>query len=165
MGRELCLGLMLMHMGVASAQAPHIVGSWKLNIEASDPQDHPSRISVRDYYPVGDGFLIGLAVTIDEEGFPHFLQFTAKTDGLDYPEYSSNSLASFTMTGVPTSSTYAETQLDEYTVEWVDKSDGEPIGWGTRQVSADGQRMTLIGNSRNDAGEVVTYTTVFDRQE
>jgi hypothetical protein len=165
MVRTSCLCVMLMHMSVSSAQIPHIVGAWKLNVEASDPQDHPPRVSVREYRPIGDGFLLGLVVTIDAEGYPSYLQFTAKTDGLDYPEYNPNSLAALTASGAATSSSYSETQLDEYTVEWVDSYEGEPVGWGTRQVSVDGQRMTLVANARNREGEVVTTTMIFDRQE
>ena len=159
------LGFLLLCCSVANAQVPHIVGSWKLDAESSDPQDHPPRLAVRDYFPTEDGYLIGLAVTIDTEGYPHFLQFTAKTDGLDYPEYDSNSLAALTTSGMATSATYSETQIDEYTIAWVDKYEGEPVGWGTRQVSEDGRTMTLVANSRNAEGEVVTISMVFDRQE
>jgi hypothetical protein len=68
-------------------------------------------------------------------------------------------------TGTPSSFSYSETQLDEYTIEWVDKNEGEVIAWGTRGVSRDGQTMTIVANSRSAEGEVVTNTTLYDRRE
>ena len=161
----LSIGLfMFMHMGIAGAQVPHIIGSWKLNNGASIYPGPVPRSQVRTYFPLDDGFLLGIAVTIDAQGNGNFLQFTAKTDGLDYPEYDAFSLAHLQMSGVSTSATYSETPLDEYTVEWVDKDGGEPSFSGTRHVSEDGDTLTIVFERHNPEGQPESYKLVYDRQ-
>jgi hypothetical protein len=155
----------LTQMSSASAQVPHIFGTWTLNLERSDPREQIPQASVRSYSQLEDGFVLGLWVVIDQAGDPFFVQFTAKTDGADYPEYFPGALAALMATGTPSSFSYSETQLDEYTIEWVDKNEGEVIAWGTRGVSRDGQTMTIVANSRSAEGEVVTNTTLYDRRE
>jgi hypothetical protein len=69
------------------AQAPHVFGAWTLNADDSIYPGALPESQVRMYIPLEDEFYVGLAVTIDGEGNASFLQFTAKTDGQDYPEY------------------------------------------------------------------------------
>lgn len=77
----------------AHAQVPHIIGTWKLNIEASQFLGRAPQSEVRRYDVADNGYLVGLAVFIDAQGNPGFLQFAAKSDGQDYAEYSSGVLA------------------------------------------------------------------------
>lgn len=157
--------LVLAQACVAAAQVPHILGSWELNLEASDPRERAPQVSLRTYRQTENGFLLGLWVVIDAEGEPFFLQFAAKTDGADYPEYFPDALAALTTAGTPSGYSYSEMQLDEYTVEWVDKYEGTTIAWGTRGVSRDGRTMTIVANARSAEDEIVTSTTVYDRRE
>ena len=63
------------------AQEPHILGTWKLNVEASRLPGPPPQVHVRRYSLAPDGTLVGLAVVVEANGRPNFLQFAAKTDG------------------------------------------------------------------------------------
>lgn len=155
--------ILLLWSAQAAAQMPHIVGSWQLDVAASDASDRPERVHVRTYVPTDDGFLMGVAVVVDIDGNANFLQFTAKTDGRDYPEYSAGLLAELQATGTPTRASYSETRVDDYTVAWTDKYDGEVYATGTRSVAADGRTMTIVVESRDPEGRTRTRTLVFDR--
>ena len=149
---------------VAHAQVPHIVGTWKLNTEASEFLGPPPRTEVRRYSVADNGYLVGLAVFVDARGNPGFLQFAAKTDGQDYAEYGSDVLAAFQMTGTPTPLAYSEQQVDERTVEWVDKFDGRVTAFGTKQVSEDGRTLTIVGEVPDGQGNTRRLRFVYDKQ-
>lgn len=151
--------------GAAQAQAPHIVGNWKLNVAASRlPAGPPPQVHVRRYSLAPDGTLIGLAVVVDAAGNPYFLQFAAKADGKDYAEFDSRSLAALQIDGTPPKATYAETTVDSHTVEWVDKSDGKVTAHGRKWVSADGKTLSFTAETTNSRGEAQIFLFVFDRQ-
>src|SRR5437868_6710145 len=66
---------------------PAIVGTWTLNAEKSNVKAAPGYIEIREYRMRPDGFLIGLLITGTPQAY-HYLQFVARRDGKDYPEYS-----------------------------------------------------------------------------
>jgi hypothetical protein len=139
----LALGLALFWSAIgAYAQVPHIIGNWKLNVSASrvpgpEPQTH-----VRSYSVGSDGTVVGLAVIVAADGTPSFLQFAAKSDGKDYPEFDASSAAKYLMDGSPPLATYAETPVDSHTVNWTDKYNGMVTFSGRKSISADGQTVT-----------------------
>jgi len=163
--RAVLLGIFCVLAGwqsTARAQVPHIYGSWKLDVDASEYPGPAPQAQVRTYFPTDDGYLIGVLVSVDAQGNASFLQFAARPDGQDYPEYGVSSLARLQMSGTPTSATYSETPIDEYAVEWVDKNEGEPYLIGTKTVSEDGQTLTIdVRDPRNVEGG---YTLVYNRQ-
>src|SRR5437667_10774525 len=138
---------------------PLIVGSWKLNIEKSNlPGAPPQFFQIRKYKLREDGFLVGLVVSANAQGNPTFLQFTAKSDGKDYPEYTDDLLAELVATGKQTSLSYSEKITDAYVTEWTDKENGKVTAQGTRTISKDGKTMTLAVVSP------ASRQLVFDRQ-
>ena len=70
------------------------------------------RSDIRSYRLTDDGVLIGLALVVDARGEPRFLQFAAKPDGGDYPEFTEDSAAQYLIDGTPPSRTYSETPID-----------------------------------------------------
>lgn len=151
--------------GRVHAQVPHILGTWKQNVAASRlPPGPPPQVHVRSYQLADDGALIGLAVVVDAQGHPNFLQFAAKPDGKDYAELDSFSLAQLQIDGTKPRQTYSETPVDSHTVEWTDKTDGRIVGHGRRRVSEDGKTLTLTALFKNDKNEELEYRFVFDRQ-
>ena len=157
------IGLAAIIFIITSAQAPAgkavplIVGTWKLNIEKSGLRNVPPQVlQIRQYKLREDGYLVGLAITVNGQGNPSFLQFTAKSDGKDYPEYTSDLLADLLATGKQTTRTYAERIIDDYTTEWIDKENGRITAQGKKTISKDGKTMTIHG-----AGP---QPQVFDRQ-
>jgi hypothetical protein len=146
------------------AQAPHIVGTWKLNVAASHLPGPPPQVHVRSYQLAPDGTLIGLALVVNAQGRPNFLQFAAKPDGKDYTEYDSLSLAQLQIDGTKPTTTYSETPIDARTVEWTDKRDGRVVSHGRKWVSEDGKTLTFTALATNANNEQIEYRFVFDRQ-
>jgi hypothetical protein len=155
---------------VARAQIPHIAGNWALNIEATlaatgiraEELQEPTIISERRTYSLrDDGYLVGLAVTILSDGRVNFLQFAARSDGKDYPEYDGATLAEYQATGKATRATYAQRRIDEYTVEVTDKVDGHVTAHGTRAVSEDGSTMTIELDPVGPEG--IAWKVIYDR--
>ena len=123
--------------------APRIQGTWKLNPAKSNLNLPPNHLEIRQYVLRPDGFLVGLLITSDAHGRYHYLQFTAKSDGKDYPEYTDSFLADMIAADKPTPRTYAETVVDEYTTDWTDKADGKATAHGKKIVSKDGKTLTV----------------------
>ena len=141
----------------ARQSLPLIVGTWKLNPEKSHLRVPPNHVEIRQYRLRADGFLVGLLITTDRQGGYHYLQFTAKSDGKDYPEYTEALLADMLAAGKATPRTYAETVADEHTTLWTDKVNGKVTAQGKKIVSSDGKTLTV---TVNDSSEMYIY----DRQ-
>jgi hypothetical protein len=137
--------------------APLIVGTWKLNPEKSNARRAPDFLEIRQYRMRPDGFLVGLLITGNATQGYHYLQFTAKSDGKDYPEYSDQVVADMIAASKPTNRTYAEKVIDEYVTEWTDKIDGRISGQGKKTISRDGKTLTITVDGS-------PQVTVYDRQ-
>lgn len=153
--------LVLAAAATVSAQAPAppqppIAGTWKLNPEKSGVQVPPDYVEIRQYRLRPDGYLVGLLFSGNARGL-RFLQFTAKSDGKDYPEYSDGIVADMIAAGTKTPRTYAETKVDDYTTAWIDKVDGKVTGQGRKIVSKDGQTLTITVDGQ-------TSVRVYDKQ-
>jgi len=142
-----------------SAKPPLIVGIWKLNPEKSNLRLAPDFVEIRQYSQRPDGFLVGLLIQGSTAQGYHFLQFTAKSDGKDYPEFSDPLLAEFLATGKETTRTYAERIIDEYVTEWTDKVNGRVSAQGKKTISKDGKTLTITVDGA-PAGQV----RIYDRQ-
>lgn|GEM_PF-2361911 len=145
-GLAICaIGLFVGAQCLAQAPAnkqPLIAGAWKLNPEKSGVRVPPDYIEVRQYSLRPDGFLVGLLITGGPGGY-HYLQFTAKSDGKDYPEYSDQIVADMIAAGKPTRRSYSERIIDDYVTEWIDKVDGKITAQGKKTVSKDGKTLTI----------------------
>src|SRR6476661_5402743 len=102
---------------IHAQDVPRIVGTWKLNTEKSNlPPLQPGWFEIRQYSLRPDGYLVGLLMTSNARGY-HYLQFTAKSDGKEYPEYTDDVLADLIAAAKPTIRTYAEMVIDDYVTE------------------------------------------------
>lgn len=142
----------------AGKAMPLIVGRWKLNAEKSNLRLPPDYLEIRQYDLRPDGFLIGLLMTMNARGY-HYLQFTAKSDGKDYPEYSDQLVADMIAAGKPTPRTYSENAIDDYVTEWTDKEDGKVTSRGKKTISKDGKTLTITVDGRPSS-----QARVYDRQ-
>jgi hypothetical protein len=129
--------------GNAARATPLIAGTWKLNAEKSNMRVPPGYLEIRQYAMRPDGFLNGLLIQGVPQGPFHYLQFTAKSDGKDYPEYSDQIVADMIAAAKATTRTYSETLDDEYTTDWTDKVNGRVTGHGKKIVSKDGSTLTI----------------------
>jgi hypothetical protein len=123
------------------------------------PQTH-----VRSYRLADDGMLIGVAVIVDAQGRPSFLQFAAKIDGKDYPEFNTDSAAKYLSDGTKPPRTYAEIPTaDPLKVKWVDKMGGKLLFAGEKWVSPDGKKLSFTVDTKDEQGKDVQYLYLFDR--
>jgi len=142
----------------ASSQPPRIVGNWKLNPEKSGVQVPPDYVEVRQYQLRPDGYMVGLLIQGNSRGL-RYLQFTAKSDGNDYPEFSDQIVADMIATGRQTPRTYAERILDDDVIEWIDKAEGRVTARGRKTVSKDGRTLTITVD-----GQPESQARIYDRQ-
>jgi hypothetical protein len=146
------------------AQVPAVIGTWKLNVEASKFPGPVPQTEVRSYRLTDGGVLIGVAVNIDAQGRPNFLQFAAKPDGKDYPEFDTRSAAEYLADGTAPARTYAEIRTDDpRKVHWIDKAGGKIISSGEKWVSKDGKLLSFTVDATDRQGNKVQYLYVFDR--
>lgn len=128
---------------IDAQNAPLVVGIWKLNTEKSHLPPLPAGFfEIRQYTMRPDGYLVGLLMTSSARGH-HYLQFTARSDGKDYPEYSDDIVAELIASGKPTPRSYSERIVDEYVTEWTDKVNGKVTASGRKTVSKDGRTLTI----------------------
>jgi hypothetical protein len=142
----------------ATRATPLIAGTWKLNPEKSGMRLPPNSTEIRQYRLRPDGFLVGLLITANAQQGYHYLQFTAKSDGKDYPEYTDNLLADLMATGKETTRTYSEKVIDDYVTEWIDKDSGRITAQGRKTISKDGNTLTVT------VGNATSQGRVYDRQ-
>jgi hypothetical protein len=142
----------------AGKATPLIVGQWKLNAEKSNLRLQPDSLEIRQYSLRPDGFLIGLLITVNAQGC-HYLQFTAKSDGKDYPEYSDQITADMIAAGKQTPRTYSEKAIDDYITQWTDKEGGRVTLQGKKTISKDGRTLTITID-----GRPASQALVYDRQ-
>lgn len=160
MVKVIAIALLLTAAPVAAQEPalsqPPIGGTWKLNPEKSGVQVPPDYVEIRQYRLRADGYLVGLLFTGNSRGL-RYLQFTAKSDGKDYPEHSDQIVADMIAAGTPTPRTYAETKIDDYTTAWIDKVNGKITAQGRKIVSKDGRTLTITVDGQ-------TAIRVYDRQ-
>jgi hypothetical protein len=146
------------------AQVPFILGTWKLNVAASNFPEPAPQTEVRSYRLSDKGVLVGVAVFVDAQGHPGFLQFAAKPDGKDYPEFDTESAAKYLGEGTVPPRTYAEIPTsDPRKVRWVDKAGGRILVSGEKWVSKDGNKLSFTVDARDNQGKGIQYLYVFDR--
>jgi hypothetical protein len=138
---------------------PLIVGIWKLNPEKSKMRVPPDYVEIRQYSLRPDGFLVGVLITGNAQQGYHYLQFTAKSDGKDYPEYSDQIVSDLIAAGKQTPRMYSEKIIDAYTTEWIDKVDGKITAQGKKTISGDGKTLTITVD-----GSVPPIVRIYDRQ-
>ena len=131
----------------AARITPLIAGQWKLNTGKSNLRLPPDFLEIRQYSLRPDGFLVGLLITGNAQGY-HYLQFTAKSDGKDYPEYSDQLVADMIAAGKQTTRTYSETVIDDYVTKWTDKEAGKVTLQGKKTISKDGKTLTITVDGR-----------------
>lgn len=153
----------------ANAQVPAVLGTWTLNVQASQlpAKAFPAGLKseTRSYYQRTDGYLVVLAVRLYGNGQPDFIQVVAKSDGKDYPQYQSAPLAELQVHGTATQFTYSETLKDGLTAEVIAKRDGVVVNEGTRRISKDGKTMTLNVVSIQPDGQQIPIVLTFEKAQ
>jgi hypothetical protein len=148
----------------AQAQVPGVLGIWEFDPQASGlPKGFPLASETRSYDLRDDGYVVNVVIRKLTNGHPGFIQVVSKSDGKDYPQYESPSLAEFQINGTKTPLTYSETVLDEYAVNIVAKFGDRVINKGVRRVAPDGKTMRVDVVSIDRDGKETSFFLVFKR--
>ena len=158
---------------LAQAPAPHsadlLIGMWKQNMEKSTytPGPPPPKGSgaVRQYAAGDDGAIVAITININPQGLPSLGAISAANyDGKEYAQHTLATLASSlgSHVGPRIDRTISYTPTDMYTVEIVQRQDGQILSRSTRTISRDGK--TLTERFTNTQGQPVTNVLVFERQ-
>jgi hypothetical protein len=152
-----------------SAHADLLIGMWKQNMEKSTytPGPPPPRSSgsVRQYAAGDDGAIVAITININPEGLPSLGAISAANyDGKEYAQHTLATLATSlgSHIGPRIDRTISYTPMDQYTVQIVQKQDGEVISTSTRTISRDGKTLTERVTSAQ--GKPVTNVLVFEKQ-
>ena len=155
---------LLLYATSALAQVPHVLGVWEFDPQASElPMGFLLASETRSYDLRDDGYLVNVVIRKAPNGHPDFIQIASKSDGKDYPQYSSFPLAEFQINGTKTSLTYSETVLDEHAVNIVAKFGDKVINKGVRRVAPDGKTMRVDVVSIDRDGKETSFFLVFKR--
>jgi hypothetical protein len=177
MKRSLCVvGLTItvcpiLLFGQLAPRVPSIIGTWKQNVEKSTYSPGPPPLkgwyAVRQYAAGDDGSVIAITMNVDPEGLPSLGAISAAVyDGQEYVQHTVATLATSlaSHTGPKLDRTISYKQLDQYSVQIVQKQDGKIVSMSTRTISRDGKTMTDKFDYTNEIGQHVTNVLVFERQ-
>lgn len=160
---SIALALLFFTTG-ASAQVPRVLGTWELDLQASDlPKGFPVASETRSYDLRNDGYLVNIVIRKAPNGHPYFIEVVSKSDGKDYPQYQWDTLAEFQISGTKMPVTYSETVLNEYSVNVIAKFNGRVGTKGVRRVSPDGKTMKIEVVNIDQNGKETPLSLVFNR--
>lgn len=149
----LAVAMLILSAGLRAAEDPFI-GTWKLNPAKSkfDPGPAPKNITPT-YEPYGDDGLKITTVTVSTKGQESKREYTVKFDGKEYP--------------VPHDAgrdMVSSKRVNPYRHEGVGKLHGQVTGIWSRQISKDGQTLTLTTDGTTPQGEAKHDVRIFDKQ-
>jgi hypothetical protein len=126
-----------------------LAGTWRLNVAQSKYQTAPPKSQTTTLHAM-DGGIHEMVERLNADGTITRWEVAAKYDGRDYP-----------VKGDPSRDTVAMTQVDQNTVDIVNKKAGAVVSRMRIVVAADGKSRT---NSVMDPSGKTTAVLVFDRQ-
>ena len=151
--KALLLGVFFCLMAATGSLADDgFIGTWKLNEAKSKFAPGPTRNSTVVYEASGDS----VKITIDgigADGKPSHNEWTGKFDGKDYP-----------VTGNPAEDTRALKKVNDHTLQLTLKKDGKVTMTGSIVLSSDGKTRTVTTSGKDEKGNKVTNTTVYEKQ-
>ena len=125
-------------------------GTWQLNAAKSSykPGPAPKSQTVR-IEPSGQGERVR-SEALNTNGTKVVMEYTAASDGTDYP-----------LRGSPVANTVTLKRIDSHTTERVDSKAGKPVTTYRRVVSKDGKTMTVTIKGTDAKGQPVAETAFY----
>jgi hypothetical protein len=139
---------------VAAGSDPDpVIGTWKMNLAKSTFAGIPaSKSQTRVYSKSGKDITLKMT-TVDADGKESTTRATYKLNG-----------KFFSSMGNPDFDSLSGEQIDTNTVEFTLKKGGHEVGKIRREVSKDGQTLTINYVIANASGIQTAALTVFDKQ-
>ncbi|MDA1371547.1 MAG: hypothetical protein O2971_12410 [Proteobacteria bacterium] len=142
--------------GVAKAQNTNpFAGNWILDVSASTFESAPvPRTQTRAYQLRGGETFVFILDGMAADGSRQHFSATYMYDNQEYPMASLNQSQLLTI---------AYNKVDDRTVEYRIKADGQLAQSGTKELATNGRTMTITTRSVNQQGQTLTDTLVFRR--
>jgi hypothetical protein len=170
-------GLVVIFASMAlSGQAPSqsfnpLIGTWKQNMEKSTYSPGPPPLKgmqfFRQYAAGDDGSIVAITLNIDPEGRPSLGAVSAANyDGREYAQHTLATLATSlgSHIGPKIERTISYTPVNPYTVDIVQRQNGEVIAKSTRTISRDSKTMTDKTDYVDSNGTRIANVLVFEKQ-
>jgi hypothetical protein len=150
-----CTALLLLPvLACTHVQQPDpLIGKWTLNLERSKFRPGvPPKSMTLTYEPTPAG-MRSVSVVVLRDGTSSHNEYTAKSDGKDYP-----------IIGVAQVDTVSIHQIDTLTSERIDKRDGKRVQSYMRQVYSDGRTLIVTQKGEDATGSPVDHLMIFERK-
>ena len=128
------------------------MGTWRLNEPKSKFSAGATRYSVVIVQAAGDEMTVSVGGT-DRDGKPTHNQWRGKFDGKDYA-----------VTGSPNEDTRSYTKIDDHTLGFNSKKDGEITVSCRIVVSADGKSRTVTASGTDQGKKFHERCDIYDKQ-
>lgn len=131
-----------------------VAGTWELNLDRStfEPATMAPRSQSRTIQVIGNDE-IGRHTVVGALGTPATVEYEITYDGTPYPFKGSADWDGLSVR-----------RIDAHTGEFTQWRGGQPTLSGRREISNDGNTMTIVGKGTNAKGEQVDVKLVFDRK-
>src|SRR5262249_5592116 len=146
-------------------------GTWQQNMEKSTyspgPPPPKGTGSVRQYAAGSDGAIVAITMNIDPQGLPSLGAISAANyDSKEYAQHTVATLATSLGSHLAPqiNRTISYKPIDPYTVEIVQRQDGQVVSVSTRTISRDGKTMTERFDYMNELGQRIRNVLVFDKK-
>ena len=157
---------------VSAPAANPLIGTWKQNMEKSTYSHGPPPLkgmgAVRQYAAGADGSIVAVTFNIDPQGLPSLGAVAAANyDGKEYAQHTIATLAASlgSHIGPKVERTIAYKPTNQFTVEIVQREDGQVVSMSTRTMSRDGKTMTeRVDYTDPVRGIRVNNVLVFEKQ-
>src|SRR6266852_5821370 len=150
--RTIALSLAFCFLGAAVCLAADpSMGTWKLNEAKSKITPGTTKFTTVTF----KNMLGNVKVTsdgVDANGKPIHVEWSGKFDGKDYP-----------VTGSPDSNARSYTKVNERTLQFTARKNGQVIATAHTAVSADGKTRTSTVSGTNPKGKKFRNIAVYDK--
>lgn len=176
--RRFELALLLISASVLPGQAAQgefrrdlLAGLWKANWAKStipDARAGSQRPALyRQYVDHGDGFMLHTVMVVAPGQQAPQLQLlgAVKYDNKAYPTYTPGRLTDLLAADKQAAQTVTFKVIDEWNMEWTDKTNGKVTAAGTMMLSQDGKTMTFTSHAFNPEGKQVSQETLIFEKE
>ena len=147
----LALAICLFAAGAACAEAGPEIGTWKLDPAKSELGRSMSRNDLVDYE--WSFFKTKVAISgVDAQGHAMHSEWRGNFDGHDYP-----------VSGDPNSDMRSYTKVNDHTLKFAGKKNGQVVSSGTIVIAPDGKTRTVTSwgmNGRKKTKSVAVYDKV-----
>jgi hypothetical protein len=140
-------------VSTAGQPASPWVGTWRVNLSKSTYSPGPAPKSFVMTIIAAEGGITQTVDSVSAAGATGHSEITVRFDGTDYP-----------MKGSTNTDTQAYTQVDDRTLQIIEKKGGKVTVTARAVISADGKTRTTTQTGTNPQGQTIKNVIVYEKQ-